>query len=188
MCISCVPNYSLCNTLCYPTNQIVQNMYGCFAYQQCTNACLDCLPGFYMIYSFDVLNNICIPISCGLPNCQFCFRSTFCIVCQLNYALNSVTNVCQPMAQNCTQLTQILNCIQCNNTVCLQCAVGYLLMNNECVCNITGCEYCMGAAYCMSCIFPFVNNYMSGQGNCVPIPFSYMQCNVAHCQQCYTIT
>lgn len=96
-----------------------------------------------------LINGICITIPCSsIPNCQYCFRSTNCLVCKQGYILNS--------NGQCINNTQNINCsinfnpfcTGCSSTACTACAVGYTLMNGQCLCSITNCNLCIGNAFC----------------------------------------
>ena len=40
----------------------------------------------------------CFSITCTIPNCNYCLKSSTCLVCETGYNLNTQSGVCEPYA------------------------------------------------------------------------------------------
>lgn len=78
---------------------------------------MECERGYLLV------QGLCVRYPCEIENCNYCFRSSFCIVCAEGFTLNPSTNVCEVytvQGNNCPD-----NCIACNENGCQTCLNGY---------------------------------------------------------------
>lgn len=129
-------------------------------------SCYECLPTFY---SND--QGECTPC---IDNCQECWGSDYCDVCQEGFIYDGLRN-------RCTQCNE--NCLKCDNDkFCYACDDYYYAVEGEC--KICG-DYCVNCNdnECIKCDYGF---YLDA-GVCHYCPYSCESCSSeAYCETCYT--
>lgn len=189
-CTKCATGFTLQDGVCTPIlctrgtylsgNDCLDCPEGC-AQCESDKVCTACLSGF------ETNGDLCQPIVCEgasylrdslciacLPNCEACTNGFSCDKCATGYFFDAekeacLLRVCQKNEYKGEQdgechpcLTE--NCINCNETMCFGCAVGYTLQNQTCVPEKCpdGCKSCSSPDTCDKCM----TGYESVSGVC----------------------
>jgi len=112
-----------------------------------SDTCNNQLDYFTNNYTCKMCNYGCAQCS-GLDNCLKCSSINFTLMnsyCCLPNQFVYVAVVLGVISKSCINCT--LPCIVCNNLICLQCDVGFNLINNGCVSNITNSSNSSNGTY-----------------------------------------
>ncbi len=118
-----------------------------------------------------------------MEGCTICNSSDACVACNNDYFLDTITTSLTPKCKVCTTIP---NCVKClDDTVCIQCIVGYFKNGNTCdVChaNCLACESL--ATNCTQCTRGWYVS-MPNSFTCIRCTTGCLSCNNSNfCFEC----
>ncbi|OMJ92106.1 hypothetical protein SteCoe_5206 [Stentor coeruleus] len=123
------------------------------------------------------IQSILIVHSCSIQNCEFCspnFHET-CLNCNLGYT-RDLDIGCKASQSSELSLYRIENCLELQNSTCIQCQEGYKLINGYCepICSSSNC----------SCFYPNTCFHQSRSISCDSTACAYCDDNFQNCVSC----
>jgi hypothetical protein len=121
----------------------------------------------------------------AMDGCLICNSSDTCLACNNDYFLDLTST---PLTPKCKLCTTLPNCLKCfNNSVCIECALGFYTNRNtcsKCHLNCLACE--ASATNCTQCAKGFYVN-MPDSYTCTSCSLGCLSCNNSNfCFECRT--